>query len=456
MALESLEKKENSNSKVLRLTLLALVSFFVLAGWLLVKGFELEKPQVAMPADVGRIGPNKEIAMVLTDAKSGVRFVQVTLKQDKTVAVLFEKRFPREGYLTDAGPNRVEERFVIAPSSHGIKDGAAELVVRVRDYSWWGWFHGSLTEGKYQVVVDTRPPMVSIVESPRGIRSGSAGLVVYRVNEPVGQHGVLINGLYHPGFPLPKAGEGVYGATIGLPYDLERLEESVVSAVDLAGNASKAVFGMSFRKGRITRDRINISDNFLNMKLPEFVQHYPEMTGTPIEQYLYVNKEIRSRNYRTVKEICSKSVAERLWDGAFKRMAGSRMAGFADVRGYYYQGKEIDVETHLGVDIASLRHAEVPAANRGVVVFADYLGIYGYTVILDHGQGVFTLYSHLSQISVARDARVEKGAVLGLTGTSGLAGGDHLHFSVLVNGVFVNPIEWWDAHWLQNNILHSM
>ena len=49
---------------------------------------------------------------------------------------------------------------------------------------------------------------------------------------------------------------------------------------------------------------------------------------------------------------------------------------------------------------------------------------------------------------------VEKGGEIGLTGATGMAGGDHLHFSVLVNGIFVNPLEWWDEHWLKVNILN--
>jgi murein DD-endopeptidase MepM/ murein hydrolase activator NlpD len=95
----------------------------------------------------------------------------------------------------------------------------------------------------------------------------------------------------------------------------------------------------------------------------------------------------------------------------------------------------------------------VLAANRGKVIFADYLGIYGNMVVLDHGLGVFSLYSHLSQIGVVEGDIVEKNGVLGATGTSGMAGGDHLHFSMLVNGVLVDPLEWWDEHWLDLNIL---
>jgi murein DD-endopeptidase MepM/ murein hydrolase activator NlpD len=133
-------------------------------------------------------------------------------------------------------------------------------------------------------------------------------------------------------------------------------------------------------------------------------------------------------------------------------MAGSSMAGYAEFRTYYYNGTEIDQQVHLGVDIASTRRAEIKAANRGSVVFAEYLGIYGNTVILDHGQGIFSLYSHMSQIGVAAGELVDKGAVVGLSGTSGMAGGDHLHFSILINGIFVSPLEWWDPQWIKLNI----
>jgi murein DD-endopeptidase MepM/ murein hydrolase activator NlpD len=128
------------------------------------------------------------------------------------------------------------------------------------------------------------------------------------------------------------------------------------------------------------------------------------------------------------------------------------LEGFAVHRTYYYNNNEIDQQVHLGVDLASTKRAEIKAANRGNVVFAEYLGIYGNTVILDHGQGIFSLYSHLSQIGVAVGELIDKGAVIALSGTTGMAGGDHLHFSILVNGIFVTPLEWWDLQWLQLNI----
>ena len=87
-----------------------------------------------------------------------------------------------------------------------------------------------------------------------------------------------------------------------------------------------------------------------------------------------------------------------------------------------------------------------------MVVFADFLGIYGNCVILDHGLGVQSLYAHMSTIGVKVGDSVTKGQELGRTGSTGLAGGDHLHFTMLLQGVPVNPVEWWDPHWLQDRV----
>jgi murein DD-endopeptidase MepM/ murein hydrolase activator NlpD len=128
------------------------------------------------------------------------------------------------------------------------------------------------------------------------------------------------------------------------------------------------------------------------------------------------------------------------------------LGGFAQARTYTYQGQEVDRQTHLGFDLASLAHAAVPAANRGKVLFAESFGIYGQCILIDHGLGLQTLYGHLSQFNVKAGDMVEKGQIIGNSGATGMAGGDHLHYEVMVSGQSINPIEWWDAHWLKDNI----
>jgi len=130
----------------------------------------------------------------------------------------------------------------------------------------------------------------------------------------------------------------------------------------------------------------------------------------------------------------------------------ARKASFADHRSYKYNGRVIDQQVHLGIDLASVAHSPVPAANSGKVVFTGDLGIYGKIVVIDHGFGLFSSYSHLSAFEVKQGQVVRKGDVVGRTGSTGLAGGDHLHFGMLVHNTIVEPVEWWDAAWIKNNI----
>ncbi|MFA7383917.1 MAG: M23 family metallopeptidase [Desulfurivibrionaceae bacterium] len=453
MSFDQLEKVAKNRSVLPSLILVGVGVLFLALAALFWLGGEWEKPQVVINGDISHLGLSRQISLAVSDAGSGLRSVEVAMIQGGKKVVLLTRTYPRAGYLSGGGPKKIEESFELTPKALGLKDGAAELVVTATDFSWWNWLRGNVTIHTSALVVDTKPPTVSVTDSPQYIKGGGAGVVVYRVSEPVGRHGVLINYNVYPGFPLPKRGEGVYGACLGLPHDIAALEKAFVVVADKAGNEAKAPLIMNLHVRKVVSDKLTISDGFLSAKLPEFAGHYPELAGTPVEQYIKVNNDIRKDNYLKIQEVCAKFTPERLWDGRFGRMEGSPKAGYADHRTYLYNGEKIDEQVHLGVDIASVQQAKVGAANRGLVVFAEYLGIYGNTVILDHGQGIFSLYSHLSRIEVSVGTMVEKDMTVGLTGTTGMAGGDHLHFSILVNGVFVDPREWWDEEWLKLHML---
>jgi len=422
---------------------------------------ERELPQIAFEEEIGVFSQTKEIPFRVTDNRSGLRRIEAHIVQGSTRGKLFAIEFPRQGYFGSSGPASHEGKMVVDSKVLGLADGQATFTFSAQDYSWWGFLAGNSAVIEKTVVIDTKPPVIQIVSSPRCINTGGAGVAVYRVGEEVREHGVKINDRFHPGYPLAGGDTGAGGplfvAYIGLPYDTTALTSAFVTARDAAGNEGRAPFEAILKNKIFKHDRIAITDDFLNKKLPEFRLHYPELTGPVVDQYLYVNGNVRVKNAEKIAEICQKSNPERLWDGVFDRLPRSDpRAGYADHRAYYYGEKMIDEQVHLGIDLASVFTAPVPAANHGIVVFAEYLGIYGNTVIVDHGQGLFSLYSHLSQISVSPGAKLQRGEQLGLTGLTGMAGGDHLHFSMLVNGVFVNPIEWWDDHWLKDNIFYGM
>lgn len=412
--------------------------------------FEFERPTAGLGTEIKTLGGKVELPLTAQDQKSGLGLIRMTLTQGEKSVVLFEKRFPRQGWINNAGPKEFNGKVEIKAKEAGFQEGPAELSIMARDQSLMGFLRGNKGLHTLPVTIDTTPPVVSIADPRRYIQPGGSAVIAYTVSEAPARHGVQIGGAFYAGFPGKK--QGTYLAYFALPWNAKEAGPAAVVAYDAAGNEAKAGFSTVFKAVREKHDTITLSDSFLQAKMPEFKQHYPEMKGDLLEQYLYVNGEIRKRNAEKIAEICSKPEPEQLWSDRFLRMPGAGRAAFADQRSYLYQGKSVDEQTHLGVDIASTAQAEIRAANRGKVVFAEYLGIYGNTVIIDHGQGLFSLYSHLSSIETSGGTVVEKDQRIGRSGFSGMAGGDHLHFSMLIHGVFVTPVQWWDQHWIDVNI----
>ncbi len=98
----------------------------------------------------------------------------------------------------------------------------------------------------------------------------------------------------------------------------------------------------------------------------------------------------------------------------------------------------------------------VSAANDGRVVWGSDLGIYGNCVVLDHGYGLQSIYGHMREIDVKVGDMVKKGQKMGIAGATGLAGGVHVHFGMQIDGVQVNPREWWDEHWIRDRVLAKL
>ena len=430
------------------------VAAVVVAGlvFAVVRFFEWERPAIILDAEVAHLGQKSKVEVTVSDGGSGLREVKAVVIQGKKEAVVLERQMGRSTVLSRGVPS-LKETIEIDTAALGLSDGPAELVITVRDLSWWQWGRGNQAQKVCPTDFDTKPPRIRVANVPTGIKPGGSGVIVYGANEPISDHGVMLEGTFHPGYPVPTRKDGVFAAFIALPYDAESIKEAKVVAKDSAGNQASQPLNLNFRPVRKKLGNIAVSDNFLTTKMPEFAEHYPEMKGTPIEQFLFVNNEVRKRNTDAIREVCRKTDAERHWQGRFVRMESAPMAGFADYRTYSYQEKQVDSQVHLGVDLADRQQGPVMVANNGKVVFADYLGIYGNMIMIDHGQGLFSLYGHLSVIQCKVGDMVKTGDVIGLTGTTGMAGGDHLHFSMLVNGVFVTPVEWWDEHWIKDNIL---
>jgi len=307
------------------------------------------------------------------------------------------------------------------------------------------------------VTIRLEKPKVSVVSTKHYINLGGAEMIVYRATPSDVESGVKVGDLEYPGFATTG---DLHVAFFALRYDQDVKVPMKLYARDASGEIATSDFDrMTFAKKPFKKSTIPLDDKFLDRVVPAILAGTTDVTptGSTIEKFVVINSELRKKNNETIRSMAAKTAPTMLWTEAFYPFTNTKAeAAFADFRTYMYEGKEVDKQVHLGFDLASFANASVVAANKGKVVFAQELGIYGNCVIIDHGMGVQSLYGHLSSFAVKEGAMVEKGQEIGKTGITGLAGGDHLHFTMLVNGQMVNPIEWWDPHWIADRITRKL
>ncbi len=356
----------------------------------------------------------------------------------------------------------------IKPKDLNLTDGTATVVVKARS--------GILKDVKYEVdaIIDTVPPAIEIIKAPSTVYTGSGGIVLLRAKDADSVFIKLIvpvNGQsrenyifkafkspYDTGLELFSTGKQTaetYIAFFPAPFNSNNNSVFYAMATDNVGNQSIRALSTRLKKKLYNTTSIKIDDAFINTVV------YPLLNETdgsdPAGAFKKANEEWRKDSLKQLLRIGQKTEPDILWEGRFLQLRNTKvMATYGEKRFYLYNDKQISTSSHLGYDLASTEHAMVEAANSGVIRFADDLGIYGNTVIIDHGLGLMSLYGHLSMIIVKRGQTVEQNEIIGKTGATGLAGGDHLHFGMLIHGYEVSPLYWWDPHWVKVNILDHL
>jgi len=409
---------------------------------------EPEKPKIVMTPDTRIIGARQSLSLSFADRRSGLRKLSASITQDNRRQTVWSIDIPDRG---------VAERTVdvtIDAAKLRLRDGSAVLTILAEDHS----LLKNTAVVERTVTIDTVPPQISLLGSMNHINPGGTCVLLYRTSEKASASGVWVDKVFFPGYPASAAGKPVTIVYFAVPLEAKKGIAIKLFARDAAGNEAVASVPYLLLAKKFRRDAMNLSDGFLQQKMPEFQASHPDMRGKSLlETFLYVNGVLREENRKTIASLCAKSAPRQLWQDTFVRMKNaSPMALFGDHRTYLYAGKAVGESVHMGVDLASTARAPVEAVNSGVVVFAAGLGIYGNAVMIDHGLGLFSLYGHLSEISVKAGQAVKRSDPIGRSGITGLAGGDHLHLSLLVGGEFVNPQEWWDPHWIQDNVTKKM
>jgi murein DD-endopeptidase MepM/ murein hydrolase activator NlpD len=427
-----------------------LVLIIVGGGWWFFNTYgEWEKPVIKFDQEINAIGHQKAIQITFSDLKRGLRNTTVSILQDDQTQILSSVNYP------GSGTKEEKLSILIDPITMKLHDGQAILNVAATDYSLWK----NQTTVSRQIKIDVTPPQIYLLNATNHINPGGTCVIAYRTSEPVVMTGVRVENIVFPGYSTTISGKPCFISFFALPIGASHGGMNIkVQAKDEAGNETSINLPSLIKTKKFRSDKMSLTDSFLSQKMPEFQSQIPSLRGkSTVEAFIYVNGLMREDNFKTIQDICQKTAARQLWQDTFLRMKNAApMAQYGDKRAYVYQGQVLGESTHLGVDLASTTHSPIEAANSGLVVYTGYLGIYGNTVIIDHGLGLFSLYAHLNAIHVKSGQELKKGEILGQSGSSGLAGGDHLHFSILVGGQFVNPQEWWDSHWIADNVIKKL
>lgn len=422
------------------------------AGFVVWPRFESTPPEIEVAPEVVIGHEPSELTIVLRDDDSGLRSFQARLQTTSGARDVLSQTWPGS---TWAGGLPGEQAVVLPldPAQLQLPDGPSRLTFTARDWSLRDALAGNRTEHAVTLRVDTQPPRIEVESGLTYVYRGGSAAAVYRV-EDGDVDGVQVGDTFFPGYPFPgdALGGGRRIALFAIPVEGGDPTVRVV-ARDRAGNESSAPFRAHVFERRFPPSDISLSEGFLQRVVLPLDAAHGGSGGDPVAAFQHVNEALRARNEVRIREVVTGSGPEPQWEGAFDQLANSKVTSrFAELRTYRVAGREVSQARHYGFDLASTSRAPITAGNAGTVLFADGLGIYGGCVILDHGLGLTSLYAHLSSIDVEEGQRVAKGQTLGRSGATGLAGGDHLHFAILLGSTYVDPMEWWDERWVRSHI----
>jgi hypothetical protein len=253
-----------------------------------------------------------------------------------------------------------------------LQSGAARIVVTATRPSFLNLRTLTSTASKdFQVRLEA--PRIAVLSTHHHINHGGAEMVVYRATPADVASGVRVGDVEYPGYPL--SGD-LKAAIFALLYDQDLNTRIQAFARDEAGNEAKATFIDNVFEKPQRKSRIELDDKFLNRVVPDILEHAPELKMTPppegsdmMPAFLRINGELRKINADQIAALAKKSSPTRQWEGPFVQLGNSKVeASFADHRTYFYKGKEVDRQVHLGFDLAVTAHVPVIAVRPSDVV----------------------------------------------------------------------------------------
>ncbi len=442
---------KKGKGKILVVLVLIVLGLIVGAGYVYTAPeFEREVPTVYSEQNVfwNRTDPLK---VRLAD-NEGLKSFELILSDGKNSLIvgqgIFEEKTKEKTLLV-----KYPKSKVLDPKANKLT-----LKISVTDKSMWNMLQGNSSEKTIDINVDYRKPNVNILANSYMIIQGGSALVVFQASdENLDTLYVEAGGNKFKAQPYKK--EGYYAALIAWPFDKKEFKAKVV-AIDKAKNKRIAEIPYYLKNHKYKVSWIKASDKFIDGKITDLASSDPEYANIDdrLERFVAINETMRLKNEELIHSLSTQVSSELLekWKVTkfYPLRNGQRVASYGDERHYYYKNKDnkISHSFHVGYDLASTKMATIKTSNAGTVVYANENGIYGNMPMIDHGLGLYSLYGHCSQLLVNEGDEVSVGQAIAKTGVSGLALGDHLHFGLLVQGIEVRPVEWFDQSWIRKNI----
>ena len=437
--------------------LVILVAIFMT---LIVKMLSREAPALTLQKQPSGLGQKTELVVQASDAKHNLKALSVEVVQDGHVIhqsnLVISARPHRWWKFWSAGPASTTTWNVlvgreVAPA---LKQGHATVRITARNDSWGRFFLGGRSQLVLDLPVRFAPPQIGVLTTQHYINQGGCDMVLFTVSAGTTESGVQVGPYFFASFPVKDSMPLTRLALFAYSYNVDPATPARIVARDDAGNQSLANFTYRVFPKKFHTDTIPLTDDFMNRVVPPIMAETPEVNdeGSLLKNFLEINGHLREIDSQRLVEFSHHTAPAFTWRGAFLRLPSKTEASFADYRTYTYNGQVVDHQTHLGFDLAQSEHMAIRASNDGTVVFAGFFGIFGNAVVIDHGCGLQSLYGHMSSIAVKEGDQVKNKQEIGRSGQTGLAGGDHLHFTMLLDGIPVNPIEWWDPHWIHDRI----
>ncbi len=295
-----------------------------------------------------------------------------------------------------------------------LPEGVHSIKVKVVDTSLFA--HTVIRQ--YEISVDRTPPVLTLKSKSTSAFQGDTLPLFIQADEVLEE---LQGELFEKNliFFSYAGNKEYFRSLIGIPV-LERAKsfKFTLRAIDLAGNEAS----------------VNVTVTITAKKF-----HQEQITLTPQKAGLLTDYTAIRNDYKKINAAYNIVSSRQLWKDTFIRPASGRISSpFGEQRVF----NTTVYSVHRGIDIANKAGTPIYAANHGVVVLAEKLHLYGNTVIIDHGQGVHTMYAHMQKLTVTKNSKIEKGHLIGYMGDTGLTTGAHLHWEMRVNNLAVNPDQW--------------